>query len=740
LAAGLGLAVAGVAGAGQLLTWNGPTSGVITDPTKWLQGAAPTTQDNLLWDVAGAYGVTVPYSLYVRRAEVRRGSLGFVASPGQSSKPILYATSGEIANPPAWHIGSLRGEAVTVMARVSLAAPLIVIGSAGSAVLTSDAGIYAENFVVGGVDLESDAIGELRVIGQHPLRGLVGDPANVTIGLAGTGRLSISAGADASIDRLRLGINFDSTGELRVGGVGSTAEIGAVEFGGGSAKIVAGDGAVISVDASHQVAVGGFPFPKSVVVDAQGGEMLLPAGVDAGPSFDPELFRGAEIRASAGGVVDLGAVSSVGPLTVDGADALIRAPALWQRGEIVVRNGGTLDLGAEPFGDTSAPNRSTTLEGRAVLDTAGRIDSFGLNPIPARRQLALGALYPRSSGGITMQSGAAIAVEGLLEIAYNEDSVIAGDGTRVDLTVQPGHEDATQKFLGTLWLNRKPRPWPDPTPGEHPALATLTIAGGATVRGAIVAVDGPAVIDNALLTSDTMVVIKRSSTTLRSGGRIAASDVLVSKGLPGYPSGGTLEGEGVIEGRLYSGNRISPGVAASPIGLLSVAGDFVQSPTVIDEPSFAYPNAFALSIREWTPGALHIDIASPADHDRLEVTGDALLGGTLEVSLLGGFAPAWGDAFTVLTAGAIDGAFETLDLPEAPAGFVYEVEYTDIAATLTLARRTDITRDLVVGAEDLGVLLQQWGTGDGRADVNGDGAVDGADLGIVLGDWGARAR
>ena len=49
---------------------------------------------------------------------------------------------------------------------------------------------------------------------------------------------------------------------------------------------------------------------------------------------------------------------------------------------------------------------------------------------------------------------------------------------------------------------------------------------------------------------------------------------------------------------------------------------------------------------------------------------------------------------------------------------------------------SDINRDGVVDAFDLGQLLKAWGTDAGcDGDLNRDGAVDGLDLGILLSEW-----
>lgn len=47
----------------------------------------------------------------------------------------------------------------------------------------------------------------------------------------------------------------------------------------------------------------------------------------------------------------------------------------------------------------------------------------------------------------------------------------------------------------------------------------------------------------------------------------------------------------------------------------------------------------------------------------------------------------------------------------------------------------DITKDCVVGAADLILLLREWGQEDSPADINGDGVVDIGDLDVLLTGW-----
>jgi len=100
-------------------------------------------------------------------------------------------------------------------------------------------------------------------------------------------------------------------------------------------------------------------------------------------------------------------------------------------------------------------------------------------------------------------------------------------------------------------------------------------------------------------------------------------------------------------------------------------------------------------------GTLDFDISGTATNafDAFAVTGTATLSGTLSVELLGGFAPAPGASFTVLTASSISAASLTLGGPDA--------------GLFTLVKNPT------------SLVLKAGGGLDG--DFNGDGKVDAAD-------------
>jgi hypothetical protein len=57
-----------------------------------------------------------------------------------------------------------------------------------------------------------------------------------------------------------------------------------------------------------------------------------------------------------------------------------------------------------------------------------------------------------------------------------------------------------------------------------------------------------------------------------------------------------------------------------------------------------------------------------------------------------------------------------------------------ISVTTTTCATGDLNCDGAVNAQDLAVLLSNWG-GSGAADLNGDGTVGAQDLAILLGAW-----
>jgi hypothetical protein len=106
-------------------------------------------------------------------------------------------------------------------------------------------------------------------------------------------------------------------------------------------------------------------------------------------------------------------------------------------------------------------------------------------------------------------------------------------------------------------------------------------------------------------------------------------------------------------------------------------------------------------------------------HDRLIVTGDASLGGTLAISLIDDFEPQLGDEFTILTAAGVDGHFGAVTGHQIGPDRSLAALYDSDAVRLVTAIPGDANLDGAVTIADLGILAANWQQ-EGRSWVDGD--------------------
>jgi len=125
-----------------------------------------------------------------------------------------------------------------------------------------------------------------------------------------------------------------------------------------------------------------------------------------------------------------------------------------------------------------------------------------------------------------------------------------------------------------------------------------------------------------------------TGTTSLSGGNIAASGVLKIQG-------GSLSGAGIVTATVAITGQVNPGgVGAS--GVITITGNYAQAPA----------------------GTLNIELGgltAGTQYDQLKISSTATLSGTLDVSLIGGFAPGSGNSFQVMTYGSRTGLFAIID-------------------------------------------------------------------------------
>jgi hypothetical protein len=156
--------------------------------------------------------------------------------------------------------------------------------------------------------------------------------------------------------------------------------------------------------------------------------------------------------------------------------------------------------------------------------------------------------------------------------------------------------------------------------------------------------------------------------------------------------------------------------------------------------------AFGGDVTFGSAAALEVEIGGPAagsGHDQVTVAGEAGLDGALKVSLIGGYVPAPGDVYDVLTSGWRSGQFAAaagLDDLAGLAGLDFALIYAaDRVSLYATAVGGDANLDARVDYLDLGILATHYngcGLGWSEADFNGDGCVDYLDLGILATQYG----
>lgn len=135
--------------------------------------------------------------------------------------------------------------------------------------------------------------------------------------------------------------------------------------------------------------------------------------------------------------------------------------------------------------------------------------------------------------------------------------------------------------------------------------------------------------------------------TQLQGGSLGATDAFGVQ-----VTGGNLSGHGTIDGRLV------------------VTANGVLNPDDGNDLTGKFDVAAGLAL---LGGRFAVDLGGTAgaDYDVLDVQGAASLGGTLEVSLLPGFVPVLGDAFDIILANSITGAFGNILLPSLGDGLKF---------------------------------------------------------------------
>jgi hypothetical protein len=202
-----------------------------------------------------------------------------------------------------------------------------------------------------------------------------------------------------------------------------------------------------------------------------------------------------------------------------------------------------------------------------------------------------------------------------------------------------------------------------------PQGSRLTAAGGASI------ISGVTLDGRTLINAGTATWLNSGTFTVTDGG-VLDNLATGTFGTAGNTStlalnGGSLIGDGTVNANVSNAGQVSPGGTGVP-GALAINGSYSQA----------------------SNGVLNIEIGGSnpgSQHDQLNVSGSASLGGTLNLSLLPNLGDVCGGTFAVINAAPLSGTFATINGLTQPGGLTLAPSYSTTSLTLTASRYASTT-------------------------------------------------
>jgi T5SS/PEP-CTERM-associated repeat protein len=538
----------------------------------------------------------------------------------------------------------------------------LLVGYAGNGTLTiRNGGAVSSDYSYVGADPGS--IGVVTVDGAGSTWTATGE---FYLGQGGNGTLTVRNGGALISDVGYIGSDSGSTGIATVDGAGSTwtssSDLYVGYTGNGTLNILNG-GSVSSAFGIIAIDPGS---TGAVTVNGAGSGWTTTGDlyVGSGGSATLAILNGGGV--SVGGSSYLGISSgAIGVATVNGAGSSWTISGNLGMGSqgsgtLTIGNGGTV---SNVFGSLALQSGST---GTVTVDGTG---STWTNSADLHVGYGGTGTLTIRNGGSVSASTAFIAVQGgsigTLNIGAAVGQAATAPGTFSAASVNFGsgngqlvfnHTSANYTFAPVIT-------------GVGPGTRTVRVEAGKTILTATSTYTGPTVINGG---------------TLAVNGSIASSAVTVN-------AGGTLGGNGTVGNTTINGGALAPG---NSIGLLTVNGSL----------SFTAASTYMVEI-------------SPANADRVNVTGTATLGGaTVNASFAAGSYVA--KRYTIVNAGGgISGTFGSVVNSNLPQGFKSSLSYNGNNAYLDLALN-------FIAPPNTGLSTNQAGVGNALVNYfNGNGGI-----------------
>lgn len=475
---------------------------------------------------------------------------------------------------------------------------------------------------------------------------------------------------------------------------------------GGSGGDLLVSGGIITFDGSLnlQGGSGGFhPSPSRAGDGGEGGSVLITAGQLSLQGGMIDLTGGT----AGSGIVSDGADGSLdlmgGTLSVDatGANALESILVVGQFNFLT----GTLHLtDASGFTAGSVGLISGLIGGSDVSLTANQTLSVEKNlTFPTGTSLTLNggsvsAATTIFNSGVSVSnpSGSGAIGGAVLALAGSTIDVAGGDLTIGDITAVNGFGSA-----GTMHVGGNTVSLLDANDSVFDSLALVTL-GDTGSPGTLDAANGLTLDFGGNVTGyGTIATPDNAATPVINNGNI------IGNSFPGEPISltGYVKGVGTCDNCNITGTD-APGFSTAAVNRGSVS----------------YNGTLEIELGGTSPGSGFDQL------NHILGAGIADLGGTLDVSLIGGFTPTAGDTFEIITATSVLDMFDTVNLPPLPSDLLWFVNYSATSVQLVSTFGADFDEDGDVDYQDLMAWESGYGgtpathmTGDADFSATADG-------------------
>ncbi len=558
---------------------------------------------------------------------------------------------------------------------------------------------------------------------------------NLTIGLnstgnGSTGTLTIDGAGSSVAARSTLTVGHSTTGSAVVnvnnGGTLSVLEAGAIVNRTGTINIAGGTanlGEHSTLSGTVSIAGGTANFGQYTTLNSTGTISLNGGTANLGELAD----NGGAINFTAGslsysGQLTVGEGGLLGQsITLLANRQLTLTAASVEPGSQVTVNGGTLNGNMTVRGSLTIT--SGTFAGSVSLQDSGTLNAFQSINSPISGSSSLSTIVVNGSSPVSLGSATSFAGfnhQGVMNVFHPGTVTLnsAGYARLGALTTLAGGTIAAPHGIvfasGSNFLGR--------------GAVDARVSGEA---GSVIEVNGPLALGDAASPAGFNfggeLRVREHTVTIFSSSQAALGDLTTLGGVGGAGTlnaanglvvdfGDAITGHGTINSTNTLNKRtIINGIAqgSSPSQPLMFTG-YVKGVGTFDNvvfggtysPGLSPTSQIVGSIGLAESGTLLMEIGgtSPGSgYDQVLASGALTLDGTLEVSLLNGFAPTSGQSFNLFDWTSVSGAFDTLTLPALAGGLAWNTSQLYTAGMLSVVSAGlsgDYNEDGVVDAAD----------------------------------------